>query len=183
MALKAQGKWEEAIAVYQDALRANPRLAAAHFNLGEIRAGMGQINEAIDHYRQALEIDPAFPRAHLFLGVALTAKGLRNEVDDCYPEGIKTLDVFRGSALREAVDHYWQAYHLDPAWVAARNMLRISPQDQARLNEAIDHYRQASRLDPRLAHAHGALGQACSPGGISAKPKRLFAVVLTCSPY
>jgi len=159
-ALTAKGKWEEAVPVYQDALRVNPRLAPAHFNLGEIQAGMGQINEAIDHYRQALQIDPAFAPAHLLLGLALTAKGLRDEVDDCYPEGVKILDEARGIALREAMGHYWQAFQLDPKWVAALNTLRVSPRDQARLNEAIDHYRQAIRIDPRLAQAHGALGQA-----------------------
>ena len=121
---------------------------------------MGRINEAIDNYRQALQIDPAFARAHYLLGVALTAKGIRDEADDYYPEGVKIVDEARGRALREAVEHYVQGSQLDPKWVIARNSLRVSPPDQARLNEAIDHYRQAIRIDPRLAQAHWALGQA-----------------------
>ncbi len=56
--------------------------------------------------------------------------------------------------------YYWQAYDCDPEWVAARNGLRIPPQDGARLDEAIDHYRQAIRLEPGWFRPHGALGQA-----------------------
>ena len=78
--------------MYQDALEIDPRLAPAHFNLGEIQAGSGSFDEAIDHYRQALRVDPDFARAHHLLGLALVAKGRRDEADDCYPEGVKPLD-------------------------------------------------------------------------------------------
>ena len=73
--------------MYQDALEIDPRLAPAHFNLGEIQAGSGSFDEAIDHYRQALGVDPDFARAHHLLGVALVAKGRRDEVDDMLPGG------------------------------------------------------------------------------------------------
>ena len=77
-----------------------------------------------------------------------------------YPVGVESLNQFRGSAIDEAIAYYWQAYDFDPEWVAARNGLRISPQDAARLDEAIDHYRQAIRLEPGWYRPHGALGQA-----------------------
>ena len=66
-----------AVHEYRDALRADPELAPAHFNLGEIDAGSNRINEAIDHYREALRIDPDFALAHYYLGIALLAKGRR----------------------------------------------------------------------------------------------------------
>jgi serine/threonine-protein kinase len=160
MALKAQGYWHLAVLLFQDALEIDPQLAPAHCNLAEIRAGSGSFDEAIDHYRQALRIDPDYAQAHFLLGVALLAKGRRDEVDDYYPEKVQALNPARGSGLAEAMVYYEQAYHFDPEWTAARNLLRIPPQDESRQKEAIDHYRQAVRLDPKFAVFRGALGQA-----------------------
>ena len=87
--------------MYRDALEADPRLAPAHFNLAEIRAGSGWPHEAIDHYRQALLLDPDWARAHHSLGVALLAKGRWDEMDDCYPHGVKSLEP--GSVVKPRV--------------------------------------------------------------------------------
>ena len=139
---------------------ADPELTPAHFTLGEINAGSGQINEAIDHYRDALRVDPEFARAHYHLAIALLAKGRNDEVFEDYPLGVESLNLFRGSAQSEANAYYWQAYFNDPEWVASRNGLRIAPKDCARLDEAIDHCRQAIRLEPAWDRHYGALGQA-----------------------
>jgi Tfp pilus assembly protein PilF len=168
--IKRKGPWWLAIHEYRDALRADPDLPPAHFNFGEIDAGSGRINDAIGHYREALRVDPDFALAHYHLGLALLAKGRIDEVFEDYPVGVESLNQFHGRALGEAVGYYWQAYVNDPEWVAARNGLRILPQDAARLDEGIDHYREAIRLDPGLFRAHGALGQALWPNGSS--PKR-----------
>ncbi len=160
VALKVKGDWATAALMYRDALEIDPRLAPARFNLGEILAGSGGLNEAIDHYRQALSLDPDWAQAHHALGVALLAKGRRDEVDDCYPNGVKSLEWFRGQAQGEAVAWYWHVHDCDPKWAPARNALRIPSQDEARLKEAIGHYRHAVRLEPQFALAHGALGQA-----------------------
>jgi serine/threonine-protein kinase len=159
LSLKHKGHWWLAIQEYRDTLLDDPELAPAHFNLGEINAGSGQVNEAIDHYREALRVDPEFALAHYHLGIALLAKGRTDAVLEDYPVGVESLNDFRGSAISEANAYYWKPYNLDPAWVAARNGLRIPPPDAARLDEAIGHFRQAARLDQGLFRAHGALGQ------------------------
>ena len=160
LCIKRKGIWWLAVHEYRDALRADPQLAPAHFNLGEIDAGSNRINEAIDHYREALRIDPDFVLAHYYLAIALLAKGRQDEVFEDYPADVESLNQFRGAALGDANAYYWQAYLLDPNWLAARNSLLISPQDLARLDEAIDHYREAIRLDPGWFRPHAALGQA-----------------------
>jgi serine/threonine-protein kinase len=160
LALKGRGDWGLSVLLFRDALRIDPQLAPAHFQLGEIRAGSGLIDEAIKHYRQALDAAPDYPLAHCYLGFALIAKGRRDEVEECYPKSVKSLEVFRGQALGEVSAYYGQVFNSDPAWVPARNPLRIPPPDEARLKEAIDHYRQALRLDPRYEQPHLALGQA-----------------------
>ncbi len=159
-ALKAKGDWGGAMYQYDDALRNDPDSVPAHANVAEIRAGEGLFNDAIVHYLKALRLDPDFSLAHYGLGLALEAKGYLDEADECYPEGVKTLDQFRGFALRESLTHYQQALESDPEWAPVPNMLQISPQELSRLNEAIGHFRQAIRAEPQLARAHAALGQA-----------------------
>jgi serine/threonine-protein kinase len=160
LCMKRKGIWWLAIHEYRDALQSNPDLAPAQFNFGEIDAGSGRINDAIVHFREALRVDPDFALAHYHLGIALLAKGRLDEVFEDYPVADESLNPFRGEALGEATEHYYQGYHLDPNWVAARNGLHIPPGEAARLDEAIDHYRQAIQLEPWRYRPHGALGQA-----------------------
>ncbi len=160
VAWKHEGYWPQAGLAFQDALWNDPGLVPAHINLGEVRAGSGDLIEAIPDYRRALELDPDNARAHHLLGVALVAKARGDEADDFYPEGVQSLVQARGEALTEGVAHYWQAHDCDPKWSSARNPLHISPQAEAQLKEAINHFREAVRLEPQFARAHGALGQA-----------------------
>jgi serine/threonine-protein kinase len=159
LALERKGYWPLAELSYRDALEIHPGLAAAHCNLGAIRAGSGAVEEAIKHYRQALRSDPDCARAHYWLGIALHARGRYEEAYADYPESVKLLDDFRGVALREAMTYYNRAKDCDPEWAPARNPLRLAPQDEARLKETLDHYRHAVRLDPEFDVYHGALGQ------------------------
>ena len=54
MSLKDQGKLEEAIASYQQALRLKPDYAEAYSNLGNALQDQGKLEEAIASYEQAL---------------------------------------------------------------------------------------------------------------------------------
>jgi serine/threonine-protein kinase len=159
VAWKYKGDWQQAGLAFQDALWNDPALAASHINLGEIRAGSGDLIEAIPDYRRALQLDPDNARAHYLLGVALLATAWGDEANDLYPEGVQSVVEARGQALTEGVGRYGQAYDCDPRWTPARNPLHISPEGEARLKEAIEHFRAAVRLEPRFARAHGALGQ------------------------
>jgi serine/threonine-protein kinase len=159
VAWKYKGDWQQAGLAFQDALWNDPALAASHINLGEIRAGSGDLIEAIPDYRRALELDPDNARAHYLHGVALLATAWGDEANDLYPEGVRSVVEARGQALTEGVGRYGQAYDCDPRWTPARNPLHIPPEGEARLKEAIDHFREAVRLEPRFARAHGALGQ------------------------
>jgi serine/threonine-protein kinase len=175
LCIKRKGPWWLAVHEYRDALRADPELAPAHFNLAEIEAGSNRINEGIEHYREALRIDPDFALAHYYLGIALLAKGRQDEVFEYYPADVESLNELRGAALGEANAYYWQPHDLHPNWVAARNGLRIPPQDGARLDEAIGHFREAIRLEPGRFRHHGTLGQA-----LLAKRKFVEADVAIC---
>jgi tetratricopeptide (TPR) repeat protein len=52
-----------AIQAYREAVRVNPRMADAHYNIANIYLEKGQYAWAIAHYRQALEIRPKWEKA------------------------------------------------------------------------------------------------------------------------
>ena len=59
-ALAQSGRFAEAIAEYETALRGWPDDAEAHFNLGNALLQTGRSAEAIAQYREALRIKPDF---------------------------------------------------------------------------------------------------------------------------
>ncbi len=101
-----QGRLEEAIAHFSQALHIEPHYADAHNNLGVALAGKGRLDEAIDHYYEALRVQPDHKVAHVQLALAL----LRQE------------------RTEKALEHYHEALRLSPdspmvlnnlAWILA----------------------------------------------------------------
>jgi tetratricopeptide (TPR) repeat protein len=62
-ALLREGKLQEAIGHFEQALRIKPDFADAHYNLGVALETLGRTQEAIQHYKQALRIKPDFTQA------------------------------------------------------------------------------------------------------------------------
>lgn len=56
--LQREGKFEEAIALYREAIEKNPDFAWYHHELGEALTAVGNWEEAIKFYRKAIEINP-----------------------------------------------------------------------------------------------------------------------------
>ena len=57
-ALHQEGRMEEAIAEYGEAIRLDPQLAMAYDNRGNAYAEMGQYRRAIQDYDEAIRLDP-----------------------------------------------------------------------------------------------------------------------------
>jgi tetratricopeptide (TPR) repeat protein len=62
------GRTAEAIAAYEQALALDPKLAAAHTNLGVLLSLAGRNEEARQRFESALAIDPVQPEARFNLG-------------------------------------------------------------------------------------------------------------------
>ncbi|MEA5450602.1 tetratricopeptide repeat protein [Leptolyngbya sp. CCNP1308] len=92
---KARGDLEGAIALFQQAIEADPTLAIAHYNLGTAHRARGYLDEAIAAYRQAIALNPSYAEAHQNLGVALFKLGQ-------LPEALRAFQ--RAIALYEATD-------------------------------------------------------------------------------
>ena len=79
MALRSQGKLDEAIAEYREAVRHQARRRRAHNNLGNALSDQGKLDEAIAEYRAAIRLKPDFAEAHYNLGNALRDQGKLDE--------------------------------------------------------------------------------------------------------
>ena len=96
---EARGDDERARAAYDKALAADPALAAAHTNLGNLLYRRGERGEARAHYEAALALDPEQPEARYNLG---------NLLDDVGETAAARMEWYRvvGSCPEFADAHY-----------------------------------------------------------------------------
>ncbi len=76
---EARNRPSDALAHYGDAMRRDPRHAAALSRAGHLLIGMGRLEEAMAAYRQALGIHPDDAQALVRIGQILTARGMLQE--------------------------------------------------------------------------------------------------------
>lgn len=177
-ALQTQGRFDEAMAHYTNALRLEPDNAAAHGNLGNVLKARGQLTEAIAHYRKALAIEPDNAGACNNLANALQSQG---EFHDAIAHYRKALAIDGGNAvvynnlggailceqgsLDDAVACFERALALKPDYTDAHcnlgNVFRVL----GRLEPAAAHYEKAIALRPDRADLPYILGNVFSEQG------------------
>ncbi len=74
-----QGRLDEAVACYQQALALKPDYAEAHNNLGNVLKEQGKFEEALASYQQALGLKPDYAEVHYNQGVVLKEQGRLTE--------------------------------------------------------------------------------------------------------
>lgn len=139
--LHRQGKLEEAIAAYREAIRIKPDLAEAYGGVGAVLQAQGKMEEASAEYRTAIRLMPADVEAHT--GPTLN----RQEKPE---EEIAELRTVIRLKPDDAIAHY---------------NLGNALSDQGKLDEAIAEYRTVIRLKPADADAHYCLGTALHAQG------------------
>jgi tetratricopeptide (TPR) repeat protein len=73
--LARQGKVEEALFHYTEALRLNPTSTQVYNNLGNLLTRQGRVEEAIHYYREALRLNPDYALARKNLEHVLRQRG------------------------------------------------------------------------------------------------------------
>lgn len=175
--LARQGKAEEAIGCYREALRLRPAYPEAHNNLGNALAKRGRLEDAIDSYREAVRLRPDDSKALCNLGNALRESGKLDEAEDAHRAALRSdpgwaeahndLGItltWRGK-LDEAEDSFGEALRLRPGYVEAMNNLGIALARKGRAEAAEAAYRQALRLRPDYPEAFINLGNVLAQGG------------------
>jgi tetratricopeptide (TPR) repeat protein len=136
-ALSKQGRLDEALPHYGEAVRLKPDFAEAHNNLGYALAGQGRHADAIGHYREAVRLIPDYHEAQNNLGVALAEQG-----------------------EPEAIVHFKEALRIRPDVAEVHNNLGVARARQKDLDQAIQAFTEALRLRPDYAEARRNLARA-----------------------
>lgn len=142
-ALDDQGRVDEAITQYQEAIRIRTGDVMALNNLGAARAKQARFDEAAVYCRKAIGIRPNYAEAHANLGIALYYQGHADE----------------------AIQHFHEAIRLKPEYTEAHIGLGILLAAQGNLDEAIACFERALELKPDSVKAHGNLGGALAKQG------------------
>jgi len=124
--LKSQGRLDEAVASYRNALAINPDYAEARNNLGIALKAQGKLDEAIASYQRAITINPDYAEAYNNLGIVLKAQ----------------------DKMDEAVTSYQYAITINPDYTEALHNLGVVFKDQDKLDEAATLYERILALDP-----------------------------------
>ncbi len=179
---KDEASDREAMALFENAISADPKFALAHAarsrvlsSIASVYAPAAEIKPtfaaAIEEGRRAVELAPRLAEGHLALGYAMFAgqfdiKGARRSYDLAYRYGRGNADnlvlyayyAVRARRSKEARAAIAQAVALDPLnprTHRAAGTIAFATRDY---DAAIVHYRRALELNPAMANVHGFLG-------------------------
>lgn len=138
IALHQQGRLQQAQALYERVLQAQPQHVPSLQMLGTAAVQTGKFPAAVDWYTRAIRLQPESPELHAQVGFALQELG----------------------QLAAAVEAYDRALALNPRQADTCNNRGVALQRQMRLDEAIASYDQAIALRPGYAEAHFNRGSA-----------------------
>lgn len=135
------GKYDEAVAKYQELLRADPKNAATHFNLGAAFQALKRIDDAIAEYRSAVLNDPKTAAYQQALDDAITAK-----VEPIVASAVRS---HQEKDYAAAIDKYQQAISLRPKNPAVWSNLAAALYAREDYKKAKEAYSKAVELDPK----------------------------------
>ena len=171
-ALLAQGKIDEAIIRFQEAIKLNPEDEDAHYNYALALARQGNRDAAKQQYLEALRIYPDYSEAHNNLGNLLVSMGELNEAIEHFRAALKispeqaSVQNNLGNALArqgkvaDAIPYFREAIHLKPDYIEARYNLGSAHLAQGRIDDAIAEFSDVLRQHPDFAPAQRGLAKA-----------------------
>ena len=151
-----EGKWDEAIAEFQQALKISSNHLHAHMNLGIAYQEKQMWDEAIVEYEKVILLDPNLAFAYNNLGLVYWRKGQHQTAIFSLKKAI-SLDPERAngyanlgmvyisqSMLKEAITEFETALEISPDLETIRKNLAI-----AHLNLGINHYNEGIFTEAR----------------------------------
>lgn len=170
--LAKRGRFSEAIAHFQAAIRLKPSFADAHLNRGNALRQAGRAPEALSEYTAALHLNPKLADAETALGETLDDMGRRDEAISHFNQALRlapsaaavheqlAIALAKAGRIPEAIVHFEQALRLSPADPRVHTNLGNALRAAGRMAEARAHYEEALRLDPQAVEAHHNLANA-----------------------
>ncbi len=175
--LFGQGRTEEAISHYKEALAIKPDYLEALNNLGSALHSLGRDAEAAESLRRALAVTPDSPSALVNMGNAQAGTGHPDEARASYERAIRIapdfLDAHKNLGLLldrmgipdEAIAELEHALRLAPNDVDSHVGLATALSDAGRFAEAEPHFERALAGKPGYPEAYNAWGIALAAQG------------------
>lgn len=141
VALAREGRAEQAVSEYIEALKIRPNDPSIHHNLGNaLDKRLGRTAEAVKHYEITVRLRPGFALGHYDLAIALQKLG----------------------NTQRAIAEYYKALDLEPNNAYCHNSVGVALLQERRYDEAIRHFSEALRLKPSFRQAENNLQFALS---------------------
>ncbi len=171
-ALKAEGRFDEAVAAYRRAVDLEPGFAGAHASLGTVLLATNDPGGAVAAYQRAIAQRPGLAEAQAGLGTALMALKRYDQAatafrraTDLRPDYAMAHRGLGGALLRQgnpdgALPSLQRAIALKPDDAEAHAELGSALKARGRLDEAVAACQRAIALSPHYAAAYAHLGNA-----------------------
>ena len=169
-ALQAQGRYQEALVQYRQALSQSPDYAPALIGLGNVSMAIKHYDDAIEAYLKLLAVDPDNGIVHHNLGEAYQNQSRLKEAEYSYLEALRLCPerpepyinlgrvLQKQGRLQEALARHRKALSIDPRSGAAHHNIALCLYDDRDLDPALSAFRIAIDLDPSNALACCFLG-------------------------
>jgi putative PEP-CTERM system TPR-repeat lipoprotein len=162
------GKVQEALIEYRNAVQLDPRYAAARVKLADVYVTVGNGGGALNEYVRAADLLPDDAALQVKAGNLLLAGGQANEALSRADKALKTSPsveghILRGNALgglndlERALTEMEEAIRLAPSQGGSYTQLGMVQLARGRTTEAEQAFKTAVDLDPQSLSAHLAL--------------------------
>lgn len=165
------GRTADAIDMYRQTLEVDPKLFAAHLNLGLLLLNHERPAAAAEELKRALELEPEHYRAHLYTAAARERLGQKEEALGHYRRAA-TLEPTQAEPRRAMLALLLQEEELAGAQAVLEELLALVPDDlellrlrgdlylrQDKHEEALAAYEQYLKAKPEDAEVHLEVGQ------------------------
>tara|TARA_Y100000022_G_scaffold195572_1_gene201404 strand:- start:1210 stop:2793 length:1584 start_codon:yes stop_codon:yes gene_type:complete len=170
VALKNQGKLDEAIDAYKKVISLKPDSASAYIDMGNALYHQGKLDETISAFKKAIFLNPKNANAYYNIGVVFNAKGKLNEAIDSYKKSVLLnpnyaeaysnmgVALHEKGMLDEALEIFKKSISLNPDNAIAYNNMGATLKDLGKYEKAIEAYKRCIVLKPNYADAYNNLG-------------------------
>jgi tetratricopeptide (TPR) repeat protein len=163
VALAGQGRLEEALTAFEEALKQRPDCSVAWYDKGTTLMELGRHEEALAALNEALHLSPDYPDAWDNKGIALNRLGREEEALACHEQATrldptvanywhnKGLTLGRLGRFKKALAAIDKALRLQPEYRDAWHNRAAALGELRRYEEALQALNEALRLSPDYA--------------------------------
>jgi len=198
--LKAAGDWRAALEHYYEALRLDPSLYSAQYNLGVVYLEAGDLQRALQHTEQAYSLDPRRVDAMNNMGAIHRAQGNHEAAAQWYRAAVRlspnctTMQTNLAVALvslglqlkpthpKGAIKCYQEALVHCPTNASAYYNLGVSYAEMHKSDKALINYQLTVHFNPRCAEAYNNMGVVYKERENLERALMCYHMALQCNP-